>query len=312
MPLTRHRVTVTADQAGRVDLIVQQATKLPRRQIKGLFDHGCVRVNGILCERTFQRVAAGDVIEAQHNPHQRYHRKKQTWRDPHFRVVYEDEHVIVVDKAADILTTPTQRGEEDTLIHRVSLYLTRGRRRDKAFACHRLDRGVSGLLVIAKTADIARRMHEQFKARKLHRIYIAIVAGQLAAGKGTFQSHIATAENLNQFSTDDPDGDGGQLAITHYQVIKTVEGSRQSPGATVVRVTLETGRRNQIRVHFAEAGHPVLGDPRYRPDLSQHPRWKEKRQALHAAELGFAHPVTLKPLKFQSPLPEPMRRLARM
>jgi 23S rRNA pseudouridine1911/1915/1917 synthase len=105
---------------------------------------------------------------------------------------------------------------------------------------------------------------------------------------------------LQRFSTSADDEDG-ELAITHFSREKIVRG------ASWVRVWLETGRRNQIRVHFAEAGHPVLGDPRYRPDVSAHPRWRAKRLALHATVLGFRHPVTEKPLRFEAPMPAALR-----
>jgi len=113
--------------------------------------------------------------------------------------------------------------------------------------------------------------------------------------EGTFRSRLITEKNLSRRSTKKP-GEG-ELAITHYRV------SRVLDGASLVMVQLETGRRNQIRVQFAEAGHPVLGDPRYRPDEARHKRWPHKRLALHAAMLAFAHPVTGEELRFESALP---------
>jgi 23S rRNA pseudouridine1911/1915/1917 synthase len=165
---------------------------------------------------------------------------------------------------------------------------------------HRLDRGVSGLLVFGKTQEITRAIKDQFALNKPEREYVAIAAGALEAAHGTFQSLLATDKDLNRFSTDDEEI--GQLAITHFRVIARLNG------ATLVQVRLETGRRNQFRVHFAEAGHPVLGDPRYEPELAAHPRWHHQRLALHARLLGFEHPVTQEPLKFESPLPAEMER----
>jgi 23S rRNA pseudouridine1911/1915/1917 synthase len=169
-----------------------------------------------------------------------------------------------------------------------------------ALTVHRLDRGVSGLLVLGKSQEIVRQLKDQFAASKPEREYIAIVAGQLDKPSGTFQTLLATDNDLNRFSTDDEDI--GQLAITHYRVIS------QFQDTTLVQVRLETGRRNQIRVHFAEAGHPVLGDPRYRPELAAHPHWPHKRLALHARLLAFEHPVTGNPLRFEAALPAEMER----
>jgi len=172
-----------------------------------------------------------------------------------------------------------------------------------AFAVHRLDRGVSGLLVFGKTQDIVRQLKDQFAASKPEREYIAVVAARLKQKHGTFESLLATDKDLNRFSTEDESI--GQLAITHYRVVADLDG------ATLVQVRLETGRRNQIRVHFAEAGHPVLGDPRYQPELAQHPHWQHNRMALHARLLGFEHPVSGQALKFECPLPTEMEQFVR-
>ncbi|MGD0094742.1 MAG: RluA family pseudouridine synthase, partial [Planctomycetota bacterium] len=117
--------------------------------------------------------------------------------------------------------------------------------------------------------------------------------------QGTFESYLATSRNLQRYSTGQPNA--GQLAITHFLLQRVVHGS------SWLRVWLETGRRNQIRVQFADAGHPVLGDPRYRPDLSSHPQWRVKRLALHAAVLGFRHPITGRALRFEAAAPAAMR-----
>src|SRR6185503_15777677 len=130
-----------------------------------------------------------------------------------------------------------------------------------------------GLLVFGKTSAMASALKNQFAARKPRREYMAVVAGELSPREGRFETYLATAGNLDRYST--RDRRKGELAVTHYEV------EAQANGATIVRVRLETGRRNQIRVHFAEAGHPVLGDPRYRTDLAVHPRWSYRRLALH-------------------------------
>jgi 23S rRNA pseudouridine1911/1915/1917 synthase len=118
----------------------------------------------------------------------------------------------------------------------------------------------------------------------------------LTSHEGTFRSYLATDNNLNRFSTED--SQSGQLAITHFRTVTTLDD------ATLVQIWLETGRRNQIRVHFAEKGHPVLGDPRYQSRLAEHPRWKARRIALHARSLGFTHPVTGQAYRFESELPK--------
>jgi 23S rRNA pseudouridine1911/1915/1917 synthase len=187
-------------------------------------------------------------------------------------------------------------GEPDTLLAAVRDYLGRGRRQPpRLLVVHRLDRETSGVLVLARTPEAVHGLKAQFAAHSPERLYVALVAGNPPQDAGTFRSRLATDPSLNQRSTSHPDA--GKLAITHYRV------TRRLDGVAAVEVRLETGRRNQIRVHFAEAGHPVLGDPRYAPERARHPRWKVRRMALHAAVLGFRHPVTGQALRFESPLP---------
>ncbi|MCA9729828.1 MAG: RNA pseudouridine synthase, partial [Candidatus Eisenbacteria bacterium] len=200
---------------------------------------------------------------------------------PHeFRIVFEDRFLIAVDKPARLLTVPTPRGERNTLVHLIERYLEhRGARphaspvrpgsdRTRAGSSssgrrpawrrsarivevvHRLDRDTSGLLVFAKDAPTGEDLRAQFFDHRAERIYLAVVAGRMQLDRGTFDSYLATNRGLHRYSSG-PQGEG-ERAVTHYRV------RERSPHATLVEVRLETGRRNQIRVHFAEAGHPVI------------------------------------------------------
>lgn len=301
MAATTKSTRVTDPPAANVGRVVGALTGWSNKKVRGLFDHGCVSLNGEPCPQPGRPVLPGDQVDVRYDPQQGYPEKKRGWQDAAFSIVFEDAHLIVVDKAANVLTVATERGgERATLVDRVSYYLKHTSRRREALVVHRLDRGVSGLLVFAKSRRMLAALQKQFKERKPERRYIAIVAGRLARPAGTFRSHLTTGKSLNQYSTRDQSR--GELAITHYRV------ERQLADAAVVEVRLETGRRNQIRVHFADAGHPVLGDPRYGRSKSQHPRWRDERIALHAASLGFVHPATGKPLRFDSELPEPFAR----
>lgn len=301
MPLTTKKTVVAAGSplvGQRIDRVVQELCGLSRAQIIGLFDHGCVRRGSSVVTLPGERLAAGDRIELRYDANQRYHPKPKPRRNLGFAIVFEDKHLIVVDKPAELLTVPTRRQETNTLLNKVESYVRHVSKGRGALAVHRLDRGVSGLLVFGKSQDIVRKLKDQFAASKPEREYIAIVAGRIEQPQGTFESLLATDRDLNRFSTDDESI--GQLAITHYRVITNLDG------ATLVQVRLETGRRNQIRVHFAEAGHPVLGDPRYQPLPAQHSRWPYERLALHARLLGFTHPITGEDLRLESPLPAEM------
>ena len=302
MAMVTRRIEVTAELAGRADRVVQTLTKLSRSELRGLFDHDCVSINDDTCRTIGAPVAAGDVVEATYDIHTRYHPRKRAWEDEAFTILFEDKHLIVVDKAAGVLTVPAHPGDENTLVHAITRYLTHNGGRERAQLVHRLDRGASGVLVFGKDREIAKLLQGQFEERKPEREYLAIVAGEVAK-KGKFESYLATSPSLQQYSTKEEDD--GQLAITHYEL------ERVAHGASVVKVWLETGRRNQIRVHFAETGHPVLGDPRYGADRSSHPRWRARRLALHAAKLGFRHPVTKKPLRFEAPVPRAFKSFTR-
>ena len=260
-----------------------------------MVDHGCVSINGAICQSGATTVAVGDLVSIRFDRAQRYRKKKKTWDDRTFTVSFEDDHLIVVDKSAGTLTVPTDRDEINTLVDRVSIYLSHSRSKREAWLVHRLDRDVSGLVIFGKHEKAATQLIAQFKERNPARVYAAIVAGVVSNDKGSFHSHLATGKNLERYVT--RPSPTTELAITHYRVL------RRMSDTTLVEVTLETGKRNQIRVQFANAEHPVLGDPRYKTKLAMHPRWIRKRVALHAKSLGFEHPVSGDAMQIESPLP---------
>jgi 23S rRNA pseudouridine1911/1915/1917 synthase len=302
MPLEIKTLVVTDPAMGRAGQAVRTLTGLSHSRVRGLFDAGCVSVDGRPCRDVGAVVSAGQRVEVRYNPGQGYREKKRPWVDPGLVILHEDEQIIVVDKPAKMLTVPTERGGGGrTLVDRVTAYLEHGRPGRQALVVQRLDQGVSGVLVFAKTQTAWDALREQFAERKPERLYVAVVHGVVTPAEGTYKSHLVTGDNLDRYSTREPGQ--GELAITHYRVVKTLVD------ATAVEVQLETGRRNQIRVHFAEHGHPILGDPRYAREWAHHPEWPERRLALHARTLGLAHPTTGARLLFESPLPRGMQRM---
>ncbi|MEZ4647589.1 MAG: RluA family pseudouridine synthase [Candidatus Eisenbacteria bacterium] len=242
-------------------------------------------------------------------------------REQRFHVVHEDRWLIVVDKSTRLLTVPTDRGEDDTLVDLLDRYLTRSSgvrrrgapRRDRerysrdtrpvraraVEVVHRLDRDTSGLIVFAKDPETADGLRAQFRDHSATRIYLALVAGQVEKDEGTFDTFMATNAGLHRYST--RKRGAGERAITHYRV--RMRGLDMS----AVDVKLETGRRNQIRVHFAEAGHPVLGDRRYGKPGQVHPHWPPTRLALHAHVLELDHPRTGERIRWESQMPQIFR-----
>ena len=196
-----------------------------------------------------------------------------------FTVIHTDSHLVVAHKDAGLLTVPAY--EEPCMVDLLEAELDRHQfGRFRLAVVHRLDRQTSGLLVFARSPPMAAALAKQFAAHQVEREYIAIVAGRLSEADGTLRYPLA-----------------GKRAVTHFKTLTRREDS------TVVAVRLETGRRTQIRAHFAEKGHPVIGDTRFKPDRAQHVRWPHARLALHARTLGFVHPASRKPLRFEDPTP---------
>lgn len=302
-----HRVGPS--EAGRIDRLVQRCTGLPRAAARRLLQHGHVSIDAVACYQDFARVAAGQTVRIDFDPQNVPGREIRPWKDAGFAIVDEDQHLIVVDKAAGVLTVPTGPGAPAgrTLEGRLNTYLRKTSRGREVFVVHRLDQDTSGLLVLAKSAAARDALKAQFEARKPERIYHALVAGIVGPDAGTFRSHLATAANLDVYSTSVRGR--GELAITHYRVVRRFANAASGgPPYTWVQCQLETGRRNQIRVHFADAGHPVLGDRRYKPHLARHGSFRS-RLALHAATLGFIHPATGQPRRYESDPPTAMQRL---
>lgn len=215
----------------------------------------------------------------------------------YFSVIYEDNDIIVVDKQPGIVSSPHKHGAKvQTLLGEVNRYLyIRSKRNLGAHPIHRLDRDTSGVLLFAKSPRLAKRIKEEFKEKKPERTYVAIVHGIMDQDSGRFESYLATDKDLNMYST--KNHERGKLAITHFRLKKRLADT------TLIEVNLETGRRNQIRVHFSEIGHPVIGDVRYKPKLAKHKSWPHQRLALHAVSLSIYHPTKKKMMTFRSELP---------
>jgi 23S rRNA pseudouridine1911/1915/1917 synthase len=296
--------SIPAPARNLLDLL-RSFLKLPRPQCLKIIQDGGVKVNGRSRLKAHQTCEPGDRIHVEWLPQPvplRSHGKRQA-SDANFSVVYEDEDVMVVNKPPNLLTVPTPHREPRTLLSLVNSHLNRLGKDERAYCVHRLDRGVSGLLVFAKSIETAELIRGQFAERKPERQYVAIVAGTWTKDQGTIRSYLATDDDLNRFSTHE--ADQGELAITHYWV------REQWDDASLLEVRLETGRRNQIRVHMAEANHPILGDPRYRSQQATHRAWPYHRLALHAESLGFEHPKTGRPLFFRSSWPQEFRNFQR-
>lgn len=285
--------------------VLKNMLGIPTSHCMWLIENNCVAVNHKPCRRSNLQLQPGDLIQIDRIPMpiaQSTPRKGSGNRDA-IEFLYDDQDLCVVVKPSNLLTVPTQYREAQTLVGRVERRLKQQDKKAKVFCVHRLDRDVSGVLVMAKSLEVAEQLRNQFAARKPDRQYIAIVAGLVDDDSGTVKNYLATDDNLNRYSVQDPAQ--GELAITHYRVRQRWQDT------TLVEVRLETGRRNQIRVHLADLGHPILGDPRYRRDLATHRAWPYRRIALHAESLGFVHPTDGQAMRFVAPWPQEFRDFQR-
>ena len=280
--------------------------KVSHRQAKGLIDVGCVKVNDQTIDTYGARLKIGDRIMVSFDPATVYTAlpRPSKSRNTPFDILWEDKHLVFVDKPAGLLTVPTERQNEPCLAEAITdHYRKRGFKRFHLFIAHRLDRYTSGVLVFAKTPEALRGLKEIFEEHNLRRIYSAILVGEIPENAGTLSNKLVERKSMKMAvvsgnSNIKHETKGSRLAITHYRVIERL------PGHTVVEVKLETGRRNQIRVQFAERGFPLLGDQIYGS-----PSNSIDRQALHAEMLGFRHPITGETITVVAPTPTDIKRV---
>jgi 23S rRNA pseudouridine1911/1915/1917 synthase len=306
----------TADTAGKT-LAAALRTWLPDEswsQVRRQIESRRVQINGNLCLDENRRLHEGEVVKVLE------HSLSSPPSDRDIRVRHVDEHVVVVEKPAGMTTLrhpeerhwPRRRKQQQpTLDETLPVIISRMstskvRHKGKALpvrAVHRLDRETSGLMIFALSMDAERKLVQQFRRHTIHRRYIAIAHGDVAAQTITTQL-VRDRGDGRRGSTDLPDV--GKLAVTHVRPLERLNGY------TVVECRLETGRTHQIRIHLSERGHLVCGDkvycqPLFRPpivDTSGAPRL-----ALHAAELGFVHPISGEEMRFRMPFPEDLTEL---
>ena len=211
-------------------------------------------------------------------------------------IVYEDQHLFVVNKHEGLLSY-SKFPNDKTVITVLNQYLEASHQRCHAHIIHRLDRDTSGLMVVSKSKEVSQKFEEDWKGIVFDRRYVAVAWGKIEPARGEVRSWFTDGEFCVLSS---PTDNGGKLAVTHYEVKQT------SRRYSLVELKLDTGRRNQIRVHLRELKHPVVHDPMYgyKDDISP-----VNRLCLHAFRLCFTHPITGKRLKFETPYPAPFLKL---
>ena len=277
--------------------------------IKQLLRARRVQVNGAITTRGDQALNAGDEVTILSQA------GTTTLHHPKLSLVYEDDYLLVVNKKQGLLTVPTNPDSaETTALSILKAYVRRQHPRNNVYVVHRLDRETSGLLVFAKTPQLQEYMRTYWRQLVTKRTYIALAEGIFAEPQGTITTWL-TEDKRNAMVYSSPVDDGGQKAVTHYEVLGTrciepAKGSGNIPAAamadgkiclSLVALNLETGRTNQIRVHLASIGHPVVSDRKYGHGNTFAP---VDRLCLHARILEFIHPATEQVVHFETPVPK--------
>ena len=264
---------------------------ISRNRAKSILSGGGVRVDRAAATRFDQPLHPGQHVEVSRG------KPKAEFRNRHVRIVYEDSQIIVIEKAIGILSMATSASSfcVKTVLDG---YFQKSGQRCRAHVVHRLDRDTSGLLVYAKTIEAEQILEHNWQQIVTDRRYIALVSGRMEQAEGTVRSWLR--DNAAYITYSSPTDNGGKYAVTHFRTLQAADDY------SLVELELETGRKNQIRVHMQDLGHPVCGDIKY--GNGDDPIG---RLALHAFRLFFYHPVTGELMRFETPPPKPFTSVFR-
>ncbi len=318
---------------GRLDKELAEASGLSRARVQALLAEGRINLAGKVATQSSLKVPAGTPFAIQMPETVALSAQPQ---DIPLTIVYEDEHLVVVDKPAGLVVHPAAGNPDGTLVNALLYHCAQNAHNGgtslsgiggvlRPGIVHRIDKDTSGLLVVAKSAIAHEGLARQFADHSIERAYLALVAGQPVPAEATLRGTIArSSHDRKKMALIGPElrpegergahrSERGKHAVTHYRVLQRFGAPLASDSAALVECRLETGRTHQVRVHMASIGHALLGDQTY----GRTPKGLRAllgdlgfaRQALHAAVLGFIHPVSAEPMRFASDMPEDMRML---
>ena len=273
---------VTKD-AVLIEFIMEKMYGISRNRAKALITNRVVLVNNVITTHPLTELKAGQVVQIDRS------KRKMSFHSNELDIVYEDPYLLIIDKHPGLLSM-SNNSRQQTVQTVLNRYLEKGGGRNTSHLVHRLDRDTSGLMVYAKDVQTQQSLINGWQQLVTDRRYIALVEGELENSRGRIQSWLTEDKRFITHSS--PVDNGGKLAVTHYEVVAS------SNGYSLVECELETGRKNQIRVHMADLGHPVVGDHKYGSENDP-----IRRLGLHAYMLCFVHPVTGKHMRFETPVP---------
>jgi 23S rRNA pseudouridine1911/1915/1917 synthase len=285
----KYTVIPVDEPAGLMEFLMKKMDGISRNKVKSLLVNRVVLVDNVITTQYNFALQPGmkvQISKAKHN---------HEFRNPMLNLVYEDAYLLVVEKKEGLLSVSTERQKERTAQHILQDYVKRTHRNNRVFVVHRLDRETSGLMMYAKDELTQRTLRDNWHDIVVDRRYVTVVEGEMEKDTDTVHSWLT---DRTFYVSSSPTDDGGKEAITHYKTIK------RANGYSMVELQLETGRKNQIRVHMSELGHPVIGDVRYGSEIDP-----LGRMALHAFKLCFYHPVTGELMEFETPYPGNFKNL---
>jgi 23S rRNA pseudouridine1911/1915/1917 synthase len=276
-----------------LQFLIEKFPEKSRTAIKSLLAHKQITVDDMVTTKFDHPLKRGQMV---------FLNKKRSDEKPRFRglrIVHEDADIIVIDKASGMLSMASETEKQKTAYSILSEYVKRFNPKNLIFIVHRLDRDTSGLMMFAKSKRVQEVLQQDWNNAIIERSYIAVVEGCVETPEGTVTSWLRENKAMVMYSSQTPDD--GQKAITHYKVLKS------NKFFSMLDVKLETGRKNQIRVHMKDIGFPVTGDKKYGGKLNP-----IGQMGLHARVLAFKHPVTGKGLRFETPIPGKFLKLFKM
>lgn len=258
-----------------------------RSALKSMLAHRRVSVNGSITTAYDYTLRNGDRVSINRG------RVAAELHHPMLRIVFEDQWIIVIDKRNGLLSMGTDRERDKTAYSILSQHVKREDPSHRIFIVHRLDRETSGLMIFAKSEEVKHRLQADWHRVVIDRKYVAVVDGVMPSKEGVIDAPLAENRNRKMFVSRTPDEDNAVDAVTHYRVL------RSRRGRSLVELSLETGRKNQIRAHLEYVGSPVAGDKKYSSRSTD-----AGRVCLHAYKLALYHPITGEELFFSTSIPK--------
>ena len=283
----------------RLDKLIAQRYGLSRRGAQEAVRKGQVDVDGERCVNPGHEVELASTLVYDPN------RPRLGVLSRRLEVLFEDGDILIVNKAVGLLTQPTQARERDTLLERAGRYLSRKHGTVKPYVgiVHRLDRDTTGAILVVTSPRALRPFQAMFRSHAIERSYLAVVEGVFLTSSGRIDNPLVADRGDGRRGVSRRP-DEGVPAVTHYQVLESF-----GQAASLLSCRLETGRTHQIRIHLAEIGHPVVGDPVYGSRPGSKPLVRFDRQALHAQSLGLVHPFTGQAIRVEAPLADDLIEL---